>query len=134
LVGDLGPGPGQGREQRRLARVGVAHQRHHRGLRALPGLAAGVAVAPDLLDLPLDGLDPVADAAAVRLWLRLPPSARADGAPRAPSSSTEVSVSSRARGPLATPTRSAFSAGLLPGVRSVRSVMVALAFSLPSRF
>jgi hypothetical protein len=83
LVRDLGPFAREGAEQGRLARVGVAHQRHHRGLRALARFAPRVPRAPDLLDLALDVLDPLPDAAAVRLQLRLPGPPGADAAAQA---------------------------------------------------
>src|SRR5207249_6334975 len=61
----------------------VTDERHHRRLRPLAGLAPGGAVAPHLLDLALDGLDALPDAAAVGLELRLAGSPRADAAAEA---------------------------------------------------
>ena len=62
---------GQRVEQRRLAGIGVADQRHHRERHAPPRRAMQAARAAHLLELALEPHDAVADQAAVGLDLRL---------------------------------------------------------------
>ena len=76
----MGPHPrlGERIQERALARVGVAHQRHDGHPRAAPSLLAPVP--PHLLDAPLQRLDLGADQAAVGFELRLTGAAQADRA------------------------------------------------------
>ena len=67
-------------EQRRLARVRVADERHRGYIRLVPALAELSAPAADDVDLASEAADAMADPAAVGLELRFTRSAGADAA------------------------------------------------------
>jgi hypothetical protein len=69
LIGREGTGLDEAVEQGRLARIGVADQRDAKTATPLTGLALGAALALDLFQTCLHGLDAVADHAAVQFDL-----------------------------------------------------------------
>jgi hypothetical protein len=83
LVGHPRPAPREGVEQRRLARVGVPHEGHHRHPPAPSRLAPRRALPANVLDLPSDRLDSLPYPPPVGLELGLPGSPGADAAPEA---------------------------------------------------
>src|SRR6266849_1769666 len=60
----------QGVEKRRLARVGVTHERDRKSPAALPGTPLDLAPAAELAELILQNLDPIRDQAPIDLELR----------------------------------------------------------------